>query len=45
MSNLKNVVEELQNQQEGLNDVNSSIQELKYRQIKLRLKKEKLEMN
>ena len=28
MSNLKNVVEELQNQQEGLNDVNSSIQEL-----------------
>lgn len=28
MSNLKNVVEELQNQQEGLNDVNSSIQQL-----------------
>ena len=28
MSNLKNVVEELQNQQEGLNDVNSSIKEL-----------------
>ena len=35
MSNLKNVVEELQNQQEGLNDVNSSIQQLIQKEDKL----------